>query len=78
MNKKAINILSAATCEDENASSPRFINMKELPHINASKINIDQLMSFEFIGRKDNRVVQPAAVHAVLSYFCWRSHEQHG
>ena len=55
-NKNAIIILSEATCEDENASSPRFISIKELPQIRASNNNIDQFKNFEFIFCKGNRV----------------------
>ena len=49
-NKKAMNILNAATSSLEKTSSPRFININELPQVKASAMSIIQLRAFVFKG----------------------------
>ena len=51
----AINMRKAATSSLLYTSMPLFINIKELPHISASKINISRLIIFLFTAHNFRR-----------------------
>ena len=67
-NKKEMKIRSAATSSLEYTSKPRFINMKELPHINASVIRMIQLKALLFTTKIYRAKIELFDAHNLRKY----------